>query len=334
MSASLPTPQATGASPLLTAAVLSYNGRHLLETILPSLANQRFRDFEVVIVDDGSSDDTITWLEEHWPEVEIIALERNGGVTAGLNVCARSGHGELVALLNNDLELHPDCLGELVAALAEHPEAGCAGAKLIDFHQRDVLDGAGDVYTWAGTGGRRGHGERDSGQYEEPRAIFGACAGAALYRRATFQEVGYFDEDFFAIYEDIDWNLRAQLAGLSCRYVPSAVAYHMGSATIGTGASDFVRYHMWRNALWIVAKDLPAGSILRHAPHLILGQLANLAIAVRDRKLDVWWRVWRDALRGLPGVFYKRSGVQARRRIDLRAFERVIGPDGGDPGPT
>jgi hypothetical protein len=167
------------------------------------------------------------------------------------------------------------------------------------------------------------------GQYDEPRAIFGACGGAALYRRTTLQRVGEFDEDFFAFYEDVDWNLRAQLAGFSCRYVPSAVVYHMGSATIGRGLSDFTRYHLWRNTLWIVAKDLPARALLRHAPHLLLGQLVNLAVAIRDRKLAIWLRVWRDALGGLPRMLRKRREVQARRRISASALEAIVGPDGG-----
>ena len=312
--------------------MLSYDGRHLLEVILPSLARQRFRDFEVLVVDNGSRDDTVAWLREHWPQVQIVSLAENVGVTAALNVCARSGRGDLVALLNNDLELEPDCLGELVAALREYPQAGWGGAKLRDFEQRDVLDGAGDVFTWAATGGRRGHGERDAGQYDEPRAIFGACGGAALYRRATLAQVGEFDEDFFAFYEDVDWNLRAQLAGFSCRYVPSAVVYHMGSATIGRGLSDFTRYHLWRNTLWIIVKDLPVRSLLRHAPHLLLGQLVNLAVAVRDRKLGIWLRVWRDALRGLPRMLRKRRAVQARRRISMAQLDAVVGPDGGADG--
>jgi GT2 family glycosyltransferase len=328
MAQSLPT-QTDAEAPLLTVAVLSYDGRHLLEVILPSLARQSFRDFEVVVVDNGSRDDTLDWLGEHWPQVQVVSLPHNVGVTAALNVCAHAGRGELVGLFNNDLELEPDCLGELVAALQEYRQAGWAGAKLRDFEQRDVLDGAGDVFTWAATGGRRGHGERDVGQYDEPRAIFGACGGAALYRRTTLQRVGEFDEDFFAFYEDFDWNLRAQLAGFSCRYVPSAVVYHMGSATIGRGLSDFTRYHLWRNTLWIVAKDLPARALLRHAPHLLLGQLVNLAVAIRDRKLAIWLRVWRDALGGLPRMLRKRREVQAQRRISASALEAIVGVDGG-----
>jgi GT2 family glycosyltransferase len=332
MPASLPSRTDTVA-PLVTVAVLSFDGRQLLEVILPSLARQTFSDFEVIVVDNGSRDDTLAWLGERWPEVGIVTLPENIGITAALNVCARGGRGELVALFNNDLELEPDCLGEMVAALRDHPESGSAAAKLTDFHDRDVIDGAGDVFTWAGTGGRLGHGERDRGQYDEARAIFGACGGAALYRRRVLEEVGPFDEDFFALYEDVDWNLRAQLAGFGCRYVPTAVVHHMGSATIGPGMTDFTRYHLWRNALWIVAKDLPAAALLRHAHQLALGQLVNLVMAIRDRELAIWLRVWRDALRGLPRMLGKRRVVQARRRIGLRELEAVVGPDGGrQPG--
>jgi hypothetical protein len=306
-------------------AIPTYNGRHLLEVILPTLAAQTFSDFEVVVVDDASTDDTVAWLKAEWPEIEVIALERNGGVTAAMNRCVQAGSGELIALFNNDLELDPSCLGELVAALSTHPRAGSAAAKLLDFHDRTVIDGAGDELNWAAEGSRRGHGELDQGQYEQPCDIFGACAGAALYRRAAFDHVGHFDEDFYAVYEDVDWDLRAQLAGFSCRYVPTAVVYHMGSATIGPETSDFVRYQLWRNGLWIIAKDLPLAAILRHAPRLALGQLANIAIAVRDRKVRVLARAWRDAIKALPAVLRKRRAVQSRRTISGAELERVVG---------
>jgi GT2 family glycosyltransferase len=306
-------------------AVLSYDGRHLLQVVLPSLARQSYRDFEVIVVDNGSRDDTVPWLREHWPEVEIVSLPENIGVTAALNVCARVGSGELIGLFNNDLELDPACLGELVGALDEHRDAGWAGGKLIDFHRRDVIDGAGDVFTWVGSGARRGHGERDRGQYDEPQLIFGACGGAAVYRRRALEEVGPFDEEFVAFYEDVDWDFRAQLAGFSCRYVPTAIVYHMGSATLGRGLTDFTRFHLWRNTLWIAAKDVPAGALVRHLHELALGQLTNLAVAWWDGKLDVWLAVWRDALHSLPRVLRKRRVVQARRRVGLRELETVIG---------
>jgi GT2 family glycosyltransferase len=314
---------------VLTVAIATYNGRPLLEIALASLAEQTFRDFRVLVVDDASSDDTVSWLHETWPEVELLRHDRNRGVTATLNTCLQRPHTPLIGLFNNDVELDPCCLEMLVLALHQHPGAGSAGGKLLDFARRELIDGAGDVFSWTAMGARRGHGERDTGQYDQPRAIFGACGGAAVYRRSALETVGTLDEDFFAFYEDVDWSLRAQLAGLSCRYVPTAVVYHMGSATIGRGLSDFTRYHLWRNTLWIIAKDLPARSLARHAPHLLLGQLINLAVALRDRKLAIWLSVWRDALRGLPAVLRKRRAVQARRRITTDALDAVVGPDGG-----
>jgi GT2 family glycosyltransferase len=313
--------------PRVTVAIANYNGCALLETALDSLSAQLFSDFRVLVVDDGSSDDSVAWLQRQWPDVELIA-QSNRGVTATLNVCLHAPETELVMLLNNDVELDPNCLGEMVTALDEHPQAGSAGAKLLDFHHRDVIDGAGDVLTWAGSGHRRGHGEHDQGQYDEPRAIFGACAAAALYRRSAIETVGLLDEGFGAFFEDIDWALRAQLCGFDSRYVPSAIVYHMGSATLGAGLTDFTRYHLWRNAVWVVVKGLPASVLVRHAHQLLLGQLVNLAVAARDRKLNIWVRAWRDALREMPRVLKARRRIQRARRVSPRELRARLGPGG------
>lgn len=316
-----------GAEPLLTVGIATYDGRALLEIVLPSLREQSFRDFRVVVVDDASSDDTVAWLGEHWPEVELIVHPRNLGVTAALNSCLRAGRSELVALLNNDVELSPDCLAELVAAMAAHPLAGVACGKLLDYHRRELLDGAGDVYTWGGEANRRGQGQRDRGQYDRPQEIFSACGAAAVYRRAALDAVGLFDERFFANYEDVDWCFRAQLAGWSCRYVPSAVAYHVGSATLGKGPTDFALYQNWRNAIWVIAKDYPASALVRHVPELLFVQLRNLALALRRGRGSLWLRVWRDALAGLPAVLDERRLVQRSRVRSRAALERLIGAD-------
>ncbi len=316
-----------GRSPRVTVAIANYNGRELLRGALQSLDFQTFNDFGVLVVDDGSTDGSVEWLRSSRAAVEVIA-QPNRGVTAALNVCLSAAETELVMLLNNDVELHPDCIGELVAAIDAHPQAGSAAAKLLDFERRDVLDGAGDVLTWAGNGHRRGHGECDRGQYDEPRAIFGACAAAAMYTRSAIDVVGLFDEDFGAFCEDTDWALRAQLAGLECRYAPSAVVFHMGSATLGAGLTDFTRYQLWRNVVWMLVKGLPTSVALRHAHQLLAAQLINLAVAIRDRKLNIWLRAWRDALRGMPRMWARRRAIQGARRVAPRELEARLGPDG------
>ncbi len=313
------------ADPTVAATVATFNGRHLLEKLLPSLAAQRFRDFRVIVVDDASDDGTVAWLAEVWPEVEVVALKLNVGVTAAFNACIEAARGaELIAMFNNDMELDADCLGELVRALRAHPEAGSAGAKLLDFGDRGLLDGAGDVFDWAGSGWRRGHGERDEGRYDEPCEIFGACGGAAIYRAETVAEVGGFDEAFFAFVEDTDWAFRAQLAGWSCRYAPAAVAYHMGSATLGPGMTEFTQYHLWRNGIWLVTKDYPLASVVRHLPRILYVQAAQLAVALRARRLGLWARAVRDAALGLPRTLGRRRAVQAARRVGPRELEARV----------
>jgi GT2 family glycosyltransferase len=320
-------PSVGGSVPRVTAAVLTYDGRELLEVVLPSLARQRFRDFRVLVVDNGSTDGTEEWMAAAWPDVEVVRLPTNVGVTPALNVCLTAPRTELVLLLNNDMELDPECLGELVRVLDEHPEAGSACPKLLSFHDREVLDGAGDAYSWGGVAWRRGHGERDSGQYDAPRAVFGACGGAALYRRTAVSHVGPFDETFFAVYEDVDWAFRAQITGRSCRYVPSAVAYHMGGATIGDDLNEFVQYQLWRNSIWMVAKNYPLAAVVDHARDVVFIQWMRLKWAIDHKRTRLLLRAWRDAARGMPAVLRKRRIIQRQRLAALQDLERVIGVD-------
>ena len=199
-----------------------------------------------------------------------------------------------------------------------------AAPKLLDLHSRDVIDGAGDTYAWTGQANRRGHGMLDQGQFDDPAEVFGACGGAALYRRSAIAEVGLFDERFFAMYEDVDWSFRGQFRGWSCSYVPAAVAYHAGSATVGA-LSDFSLYHNWRNLLWVVVKNYPASALLRHAPALLWGQLLTLAMALRRGWVLILLRAWRDALRGMPAVLRDRREVQRHRTRTARELDAVIG---------
>ncbi len=309
--------------PRLTVVMPNYNGRALLECMLGSLLTQTYRSFRTVVVDDGSSDDSLSYLAAHWPAVSVVRLAGRRGVTAAMNACLAAANTELVGLFNNDMELEPECLAELVAALDAHPEAGSATPKMLDFSDRGVFDGAGDLLNWRGGGQRRGHGERDAGQFDLPEEIFGPCGGAALLRRSTIELVGGFDEAYFAYYEDVDWAFRAQLVGVGCRYVPSSVLYHRGSATLGRGLSDSNCYQLWRNPVWLIAKCYPTGTLLRHAPEILRGQLGNLFVAVRERKLNVWVRAMRDALLGLPRVLGARRVVQSSRTVGLDRLEAV-----------
>jgi GT2 family glycosyltransferase len=311
-------------SPRVTAAILNFNGRRLLEVVLPSLEAQTYQSVESVVVDNGSEDSSCQYLFERWPLVRVVQISKNVGVSAALNACVKAAEGELVLLLNNDVELEPQCIESLVAELDAHPNAAIAGAKLLDYSHRELLDGAGDIYSWAGFAYRRGQGEVDTGQYDEMTEVFGACGAVALYRRAAFEKVGLFDERFYALCEDTDWSFRAQLAGYRCCYVPAAVAYHIGSASLGPRLSEFTLYYNWRNAIWVIIKNYPRWALLRHTPDLLLGQLATLFVAVRQRCLGVWLRAWRDALSALPWALRERRRIQRMRSQDTRNLETVI----------
>jgi GT2 family glycosyltransferase len=310
----------------VTAVVLTYNGRELLDVVMPTLLGQTYDDFAVVVVDDGSSDGTGDHVRARWPDVRLLETPVNRGVAAALNRGLAAAEGEYVALLNNDLELEPDWLERLVGVLERHPEAASATGKLLNFHRRGEIDAAGDLMRWSGAPDQRGHGEPDRGQYDEPQAVFSPCAGAAVYRRSAFADVGPFDEDFVAYLEDIDWGFRAQLAGYSSRYDPRAVAYHVGGATTSREPSKYVALRR-RNQILVIAKNYPVAALIRHAPALLLHQGGWIVASVRDHTFRRHLGALASAARALPATLRKRRDVQRRRRVTLAQLDAVISPE-------
>ncbi len=187
----------------------NFNGRHMLAGCLDSIRRQTWGDWRVSVVDNGSTDGSAEWLREAHPEVRLIALGKNTGFSPAVNLGIRAGSRPLVFLLNNDTELAPDCLEQLVRAAETQPDHAFFAPRMLSFHQRHLLDGAGEGYLRGGAGYRLGTMEADGPPYDRARTVFGACAGAALYRREPFTALGWFDDAFFAYLEDVDLNLRA-----------------------------------------------------------------------------------------------------------------------------
>jgi GT2 family glycosyltransferase len=311
--------------PKVTVAVLNYNGRQLLEVVLPSLAAQRYRDFETVVVDDCSTDDSVPYLYEQHPEVRVVGTGTgNVGVAAALNIAVQAAESELVALLNNDIELDPGWLGELVAALERHPEASSASCKLFNYWRREELDGAGDIFTRSGIATRRGHGQLDHGQYDHEAEVFAPTAGAALYRASALAAVGPFDESFYAYFEDVDWGLRAQLLGYRCRYVPSAVAYHMGSATTGGELNHFYFGLHRRNLLAVLIKGPPLGFLVANAPWIGWAQFQIALRSARAGMLGVHLRAIGGVLLKLPHWLIARRQIQRSRTVGSTKFGQLV----------
>ena len=310
-------------APHLTVVIPNWNGERFLSTCLGSLRRQSFEDFETVLVDNGSTDASVAFVGRNFPEVRVLPLGENTGFSVAVNAGIKASRAEYVALLNNDTEVDPDWLEALVRAADSYPGAGSFASKLVDFDDRHILDGAGDVLRRSGLPYRLGHGEPDRGQYDEASLVFGACAGGALYRRSMLDEIGLFDEDFFANCEDGDLSFRAQLAGYRCLYVPGSVVYHMGSATFGKRSPTATRLGT-RNSLCMLVKNLPAPLVPRLLPFAVAGQLARLIVTASTSTLRAHLEGLAGALLLLPLMLRKRREIQKRRRVPVGYISKLL----------
>ncbi len=310
--------------PELAIIVVNWNGAHLLRTCLGSLRAQTFTDFETILVDNGSTDESLSLVAREFPEVRVIALPENLGLGGGTNVGIRQSDAPIIVTFNNDTDADPRWLAELHAALIAHPEAGSAASKLLLFDRRDTIHSAGDFYGLDGMPGSRGVWQRDDGRYSRPELVFGACAGAAAYRRSMLDEVGLFEDDFFMYCEDVDLAFRCQLAGYRCIFVPTAVVYHMLSAT---GGGPLASYYCGRNFLRVIARNMPRQLLGRVWPRIVLAQLRMTAESVRHirepaarAKLRGQW----DGLCELPRTLRARPAIQQRRRVPVRYLHALL----------
>ena len=314
------------APPRLTAVVLNFDGRELLERMLPTLVGQD-PGARLVVLDDGSSDGSPEWVEATYPQVEVVRNPHNLGVARSFNRAVELARGsDYLALLNNDLELEPGYLTTLVGVLDAHPAAASAAGKMRSVRDPRRLDGAGDAFLWSSAATRRGYGEVDEGQYDTPGEVFSACGGAAVYRMAAFDDVGAFDGDFFAYLEDIDWGFRAQLRGWTARYEPSAIVHHVGGATTNRNAAFFGMLQR-RNQLLLVVKDYPARALALHGPKIVLHHLGWLVASVRDGVLPAHLRALGQVVTMLPATLRKRRAIQRGRRVPLQRLDAVMSPE-------
>lgn len=252
-----------GGLALIDVIIPNWNGRQYLAACLDSLRAQCFQSFIVTVVDNGSTDGSVEYLRDVYPQVKIIDLKVNKGFAGGVNAGINCTSNELIFLLNNDTELDPNCVRELNSAATRWPEINFFATKMLFRNNNGVINAVGDSFGVDGFARNTGIGEIDSGQYDGVREVFGACAGAALYRRSLFEDIGLFDEDFFLILEDVDLDFRAQLRGHRCHYVPTAVVYHVHSASIGK-RNALQAFYTSRNGLYVLIKNMPATLLMKY----------------------------------------------------------------------
>lgn len=301
--------------PLASVVIPNWNGASHLPVCLDSLRIQTYPSIEVVLVDNASTDGSQALVEERYPEVRLLALDHNLGLTGGNNAGFHAARGEILVSLNNDTEASPHFVEALVTALQEHPEAGIVASKMLLFDRRDTIHSAGDGYGVDGIPFNRGVWQRDEGQFDRPGWIFGGCGGAVAYRRAMLDQVGLFDESFFMYCEDVDLNWRAQLAGWRCWYTPEAVVYHKLSAT---GGGPLASFYTGRNTLWVLAKDYPGAVLRRHWPQVLRAQWAVTREALRawrGQAARARLRGQMAGLLGLPRILSRRHEIQRARQV-------------------
>lgn len=256
----------------VTVIIPNWNGKQYIRDCLDSLALQDIGEVPVVIVDNGSTDGSISLVQQEYPQVHLILLDKNYGFCRAVNEGIRAAGTKYIILLNNDTRVEKDFVRKLLESVKQDDHIFSCQAKMLQMDHPGKMDDGGNYYCALGWAFARGKG-RDASDYEKPAKIFSACAGAAIYRREVFEEIGYFDERHFAYLEDVDIGYRAKIAGYENCYEPSAVVYHKGSGSSGSRYNKFKVLHSGRNNVYLIYKNMARWQILINLPFLLAGFL-------------------------------------------------------------
>ncbi len=310
--------------PFFSLVIPNFNGSQYLPDLFAGLAAQTFTDFEVIFADDASSDDSVVWVEANAPQARLLISHRNRGFVATINAAVKAALGQVLVLLNNDTQPDPEFLAELAKTVCAHPQAGIVAPKLLLFDERDRIHAAGDLMGRDGIPRNRGVWSIDSGQFEGPDGIFGGCGGAMAVRRALWDALDGFDEEFWMYLEDVDFAFRAQLLGWQSVFAPAARVYHKLG---GSGGDKLSSFYVGRNTLWTLAKNMPTSLLLRHSAHILHAQISIAADALCNCRGAAARARLRGQLAGLislPRILRKRATVQARRVRKDEEIERLL----------
>lgn len=314
---------------MIAIVIPNYNGAHHLKECFESLSKQTLKNFRVLLVDNNSTDESVKFTRTNFPEVEIIKLEANTGfakaVNAGIQYAQQDVKIKHILLLNNDVECDRHFVEELSLGFISD-DIGSVACKMINFFNREIIDNAGDFIKRKGSPYARGHAEKDAGQYDKPELIWGACGGAAIYKREVFETIGFFDEDFFAYYEDVDLNFRMQLAGYKCYYNPKAICYHKRGAT----SKDKIGFETMlceKNIVAVRLKNYPLKLLLQWSPYFLARRFQRYYFFARDHSIKIALSGIKGYLRGLseiPKTLRKRGNVQRHIKVSSEYIEKMF----------
>ena len=311
-------------TPFFSVLILCWNSQPYLQRCLEAMQDQTFKDFEIILVDNGSPEPVSVneYLGFSELALRFIHLDQNLGFAGGNNYAAKFARGEYIVLLNSDAFPLPDWLQVIHDTALTYPGTSFASRQIMaDFPDR--LDGEGDNYHVSGLVWRQSYGLRFEQVSPRRHEVFSACGAAAIYPRRAFEAVQGFDDQYFAYVEDVDLGFRLRLIGIPCLFLPDAVVYHVGSASMGK-SSDFSVYYGQRNLVWTFLKDVPALLIWVLLPGHLLANLLQLFLSLWHRQGRITWRAKRDALADLGRILMQRSTIQKRRTASVWSLMRVM----------
>lgn len=254
----------------VTVIIPNYNGKEYIKECLDSLRNQSMKDIHILVIDNASEDGSDNIIEQEYPEVELHRLKQNFGFCRAVNEGIRLTKTEYLILLNNDTKADSEFVKELYECIDSHPDTFSVASKMLQMHHPEKIDAAGDLYCclgWAFSLGK----DKKASKYNKESVIFSACGGAAIYRKAVFEEIGYFDELHFSYLEDVDVGYRARIMGYTNRFTPKAIVYHAGSGTTGSRYNPFKVRIAARNSWYVVFKNMPLLQLIINFPFILMG---------------------------------------------------------------
>ena len=264
-----------------TVIIPNYNGMKFIENCMKALEREVSTDYQICVVDNCSTDGSGEWVEKHCPGVQLISLGENTGFCGAVNAGIKAAKTPYVILLNNDTQVQYGFVKALETALEKEKKSFAVSAKMVDMYQKEVLDGAGDLYCALGWAFALGKGKSVKEHYTKSQEIFSACGGAVIYRKEVLEEIGGFDRNHFAYLEDCDLGYRAQIFGYRNYYTPEAVVYHAGSGVSGSRHNEFKVTLSSRNSVYLVYKNMPALQIVLNLPFLIPGFLIKYLFFIK-----------------------------------------------------
>ena len=311
-------------NPLISIVVVNYNSGEMLSKVMSALAIQTCLDFEVIVIDNHSTDKSWQVAEQTDFPCYLIRLDENIGFAAANNLAiANHIKGEWIFLLNPDAYPEPECLEVINRHIARMPGIDCFACTLIDANDPARIDGIGDCYHVSGLHWRNGHGSHGAIIPKQPLQIFSACAAAAIYRTKTFQQLQGFDESYFAYSEDVDLGFRLRLAGGACVLLPDARVHHVGSAITGK-SSNFSIYHGHRNLTWTFIKNMPMPLLFFLLPiHFAMILYIGFIFALTGRLKPYVHAKW-DAFTQLGPRLVERKKIQRRRSCSCFDLLRMM----------